>query len=254
MNNSASVPLLFGVRKSQIFLENRHFAAENLCHPTSSIFSDEFFKDFLSLSKSMYFIDGCVILYLRLFLYSIEFTIVFAGLQEKLLNILSFLVVPKKKGADIMIVRHHYMELLKIYRDVQLVKILAGIRRCGKSTILEMLQDDLIKCDVSADYIISMRYTSEDFEEGMDDRDMYNGIKEKIIDGGRYYLLLDKMQEVTGWEKDRQQSFGKDDTDIYVTSSNSKLMSIEISTYLTGRYISIPVFHCHLQSIWSSKK
>ena len=79
-----------------------------------------------------------------------------------------------------MIVRPHYLDLLKTYRDVPLVKILAGIRRCGKSTILDMLQDDLIKSGVPADHIISMRYTSEDFDDGMTDKDMYNGIKENL--------------------------------------------------------------------------
>ena len=100
-----------------------------------------------------------------------------------------------------MILRPHYLEMLKTYRDVPLVKILAGIRRCGKSTILEMLEEDLIKSGVPDDRIISMRYTSEDFDEGMTDKDMYNSIKEKMTEGGHYYLLLDEVQEVTGWEK-----------------------------------------------------
>lgn len=141
-----------------------------------------------------------------------------------------------------MIVRPYYLNLLKTYRDVPLVKILAGIRRCGKSTILEMLKEDLIKSGISADHIISMRYTSEDFDDGMTDKDMYNGIKNKMTDGGRYYLLLDEVQEINGWEKAVNSLLENTDTDIYVTGSNSKLMSSEISTYLTGRYISIPVF------------
>ena len=141
-----------------------------------------------------------------------------------------------------MIIRPQYMELLRTYRDVPLVKILAGIRRCGKSTILEMLQDDLLKNGVAADHIISMRYTSEDFEDGMTDKDMYNGIKEQMTGDGRYYLLLDEVQEIDGWEKAVNSLLENADTDIYVTGSNSKLMSSEISTYLTGRYISIPVY------------
>ena len=141
-----------------------------------------------------------------------------------------------------MIIRPQYMELLKTYRDVPLVKILAGIRRCGKSTILEMLRDDLLKSGVSADHIISMRYTSEDFNDGMTDKDMYKGIKEQMADSGRYYLLLDEVQEIDGWEKAVNSLLENADTDIYVTGSNSKLLSSEISTYLTGRYISIPVY------------
>lgn len=150
--------------------------------------------------------------------------------------------ISEKQGGDMMIIRPQYMELLKTYRDVPLVKILAGIRRCGKSTILEMLQDDLLKNGVAADHIISMRYTSEDFDDGMTDKDMYNGIKEQMSGDGRYYLLLDEVQEIEGWEKAVNSLLENTDTDIYVTGSNSKLMSSEISTYLTGRYISIPVY------------
>lgn len=141
-----------------------------------------------------------------------------------------------------MIIRPHYMNILKTYRDVPLVKILAGIRRCGKSTILDMLQTDLANSGVAADHIISMRYTSEDYEDGMTDRDMYKEIKAQITDDKRYYLLLDEVQEIDGWEKAINSLLENANTDIYVTGSNSKLMSSEISTYLTGRYISIPVY------------
>ena len=141
-----------------------------------------------------------------------------------------------------MIIRPHYMNVLKTYRDVPLVKILAGIRRCGKSTILEMLRDDLLKSGVTADHILSMRYTSEDFDDGMTDKEMYHGIKDLMVDEGRYYLLLDEVQEIEGWEKAVNSLLENANTDIYVTGSNSKLMSSEISTYLTGRYISIPVY------------
>ena len=141
-----------------------------------------------------------------------------------------------------MIIRAQYMNTLKTYRDVPLVKILAGIRRCGKSTILDLLQEDLLQSGIAADHIISMRYTSEDFDDGMTSKDMYNGIKNQMADDERYYLLLDEVQEVNGWEKAVNSLFENANTDIYVTGSNSKLMSSEISTYLTGRYISIPVY------------
>jgi len=105
-----------------------------------------------------------------------------------------------------------------------------------------MLKDDLVSSGVPVDHIIGMRYTSENFENGMTSKDMYRGIKEKFIDGGRYYLLLDEVQEIDGWEKAVNSLFEDCNTDIYVTGSNSKLMSGEISTYLTGRYVSVPVF------------
>lgn len=113
-----------------------------------------------------------------------------------------------------MIIRPQYMDILKTYRDVPLVKILAGIRRCGKSTILEMLQDDLIKSGVPADHILNMRYTSEDFDDGMTDKEMYEGIKEKMVDADRYYLLLDEVQEVNGWEKAVNSLLENANTDI----------------------------------------
>lgn len=141
-----------------------------------------------------------------------------------------------------MIIRPHYMKMLKTYRDVPLVKILAGVRRCGKSTILEMLRDDLKSSGIPDDHIIFERYTSEYIDENMTDRDMHNAIKEKMTDKDRYYILLDEVQEISGWEKAVNSLLENENTDIYVTGSNSKLMSSEISTYLTGRYISIPVF------------
>ena len=153
-----------------------------------------------------------------------------------------------------MIIRPHYLNLLRTYRDIPLVKILAGIRRCGKSTILEMLQDDLIKSGVPSDHIISMRYTSEDFDNGMTDKDMYNSIKEKMTDDRRYYLLLDEVQEITGWEKAVNSLLENANTDLYVIGSNSKLMSGEISTYLTGRYISLPVFTLSFAEYMEFKK
>lgn len=153
-----------------------------------------------------------------------------------------------------MIVRTQYMDMLKNYRDVPLVKILAGIRRCGKSTILDMLKEDLLKSGIAADHIISMRYTSEDFDDGMTDKDMYNGIKEKMADDGRYYLLLDEVQEIDGWEKAVNSLLENANTDIYVTGSNSKLMSSELSTYLTGRYISIPVYTLSFSEYLEFKK
>lgn len=141
-----------------------------------------------------------------------------------------------------MIYRPHYMDALRVYRDAPLVKILAGIRRCGKSTLLDMLGEELQKDGVPGDHIIAMRYTSEDLDEGMTDKDMYRGIRERMADNARYYLLLDEVQEIDGWEKAVNSLLENANTDIYVTGSNSKLMAGEISTYLSGRYVSIPVY------------
>lgn len=144
--------------------------------------------------------------------------------------------------AIFMITRPYYIKILKKYRNVPLVKILAGVRRCGKSTVLEMLREDLKKNGIPKNHIIEMRYTSENFEDGMTHKEMYNDIKKKITDNECYYLLLDEVQEINGWEKAINSFLENENTDIYVTGSNSKLMSSEISTYLSGRYIQIPVF------------
>ncbi len=141
-----------------------------------------------------------------------------------------------------MIPREKYIEVLKTYRNAQLVKILAGIRRAGKSTILQMLKEDLLKDGTDSDHIICMTYTADDFSDGMTERDMYKSIISRITDSERYYLLLDEVQEINGWERAVNSLLENYNTDIYAAGSNSKLMAGEISTYLTGRYISIPVY------------
>lgn len=162
--------------------------------------------------------------------------------EEKTLDFSGLFSYTEEKGGETVIVRPSYLEALRSYRDVPLVKILAGIRRCGKSTILEMLRDDLLQSGVEPSHIITMRYTSEELDEDMTDKDMYRAIKAKMTGEGRYYLLLDEVQEVAGWEKAINSLLEGADTDIYVTGSNSKLMAGEISTYLTGRYVLIPVY------------
>ena len=153
-----------------------------------------------------------------------------------------------------MIIRKDYLDKIKPYKDVKLVKILAGIRRCGKSTIFEMLKNELTDCGVAKDHIISLKYSSNDFAGSFTAKDMFDDIKKQIVDGKRYYLLLDEVQEVNGWEKVVNAFLEDYDTDIYVTGSNSKLMSSEISTYLAGRYITIPVYTLSFKEYKEFKK
>ena len=141
-----------------------------------------------------------------------------------------------------MILRSYYLNALKKYRDIPIVKILSGIRRSGKSTILDMLKDDLISSGIPSDHVICARYTSEEFDDDMSAKEMYQDIKKQMEDNDCYYLLLDEVQEVEGWEKVVNSFLENFNTDIYVTGSNSRLMSSEISTYLTGRYVLIPVY------------
>lgn len=141
-----------------------------------------------------------------------------------------------------MIIRPNYLAKLKPFIDVKLVKILAGVRRSGKSTILEMLKNHLLSNGVDQKHIITRKYSNEDFDTSFDSKMMYEDLKKSIVDDERYYLLLDELQEIIGWEKVINTLLEDYNTDIYVTGSNSKLMSSEISTYLTGRYITIPVY------------
>ena len=141
-----------------------------------------------------------------------------------------------------MILREEYLKKLSTYMDAPIIKILAGIRRCGKSTILEMLHKELISKGIDKSNIICKRYTSFEIDDCYTAKDMYNDIKKEMINDNKYYLLLDEVQEIDGWEKAINSLLEDTNADMYVTGSNSKLMSSEISTYLTGRYVLIPVY------------
>jgi len=153
-----------------------------------------------------------------------------------------------------MIIRNDYIEKLKPFINVKLVKILAGIRRSGKSTILEMLKSELISHGINENHIITKKYSSESYDKNFTLSDMINEIKEKFLDSEKYYILLDELQEIDGWEKAVNTLLEDYNTDIYVTGSNSKLMSSEISTYLTGRYITIPVYTLSFKEYLTFKK
>ena len=141
-----------------------------------------------------------------------------------------------------MINRPDYIEAIEPFIDKPLVKILAGVRRCGKSTIFEMLKEEFLRRGVSMDHIICKRYTEMDIPENITAKQMYDELTAAMLGKGHCYLLLDEIQEIDGWEKAVNSLLESTDADIYVTGSNSKLMSGEISTYLTGRYVSIPVY------------
>ena len=126
--------------------------------------------------------------------------------------------------------------------DAPFVKILSGIRRCGKSTILKMVINELIKSGVPDERILIYNFDSLQFEDIKAAKLLYEAVKQRLSTEGRTYLFLDEIQEVESWEKAVNSFMTDFDVDIYVTGSNSRMMSSEISTYLTGRYISIRVF------------
>ncbi|MDO4265515.1 MAG: ATP-binding protein [Eubacteriales bacterium] len=141
-----------------------------------------------------------------------------------------------------MIYRSLYMDKIMPYVDAPFVKILTGVRRCGKSTILKMIMDKLrTERNIPDERIVSCRYDSMEYED-MTAKQMYVQLKERILPGGKTYLFLDEVQEIAGWEKVVNSLASDFDVDLYITGSNSRMMSSEISTYLTGRYISFRIF------------
>lgn len=140
-----------------------------------------------------------------------------------------------------VIIRPDYLNNIKPFVDLKMIKIFAGVRRSGKSYLLDMVGDELLSRGVKRDHIIYKLYTSIDFKI-KDSIDMFKQIGDMILDDDRYYLLLDEVQEVDEWEKAINSLFEKYNVDIYVTGSNSKLTSEKISSFLSGRYILIPVY------------
>ena len=141
-----------------------------------------------------------------------------------------------------MIYRKQYMDKIVPFIDTPFVKILTGVRRCGKSTILAMLHEELKKQGVLSEQILSYKFDSLRYEELDTASKLYKEIEKHLIPGQRTYLFLDEIQEVKDWEKAVNSFMTDFDVDIYVTGSNSRMMSSEISTYLTGRYVSFRIY------------
>ncbi len=137
-----------------------------------------------------------------------------------------------------MIERNKYMDKLLAYKDTEFIKVITGIRRCGKSSLLKLFKEKLIKEDKRTS-IIYMNFESFEFDEIVNYKDMYNEIKKNIKKGQKNYILLDEVQRVKEWEKCVNSLQVDFDCDIYITGSNAYLLSSELSTYLSGRYIEI---------------
>ncbi len=140
-----------------------------------------------------------------------------------------------------MINRPIYVNKIMAYADTPFVKILTGVRRCGKSTILKMIMNELRSRGIPEEQIVSYRFDSMEYED-MTAKEMYTELKGRISPNGRTYFFLDELQEVTGWEKVVNSLASDYDVDIYVTGSNSRMMSSELATYLTGRYVAFRIY------------
>lgn len=152
-----------------------------------------------------------------------------------------------------MIYRPMYVDNIMKYADAPFVKILTGVRRCGKSTILKMIMEELRKRGAGDEQIVSYRFDSMEYED-ITAKEMFAMIKSKLCDGKKTYLFLDEVQEIYHWEKIVNSLASDYDVDIYVTGSNSRMMSSEIETYLTGRYIAFRIYTLSFSEYLTFKK
>lgn len=137
--------------------------------------------------------------------------------------------------------RNIYLNQLIAFKDKEPVKVIIGIRRCGKSSLLKLMQEYLLNSGVKQDQIIAINFESLEFQE-MNYKELYEYVKKKIPTTKRAYLFFDELQRIERWE-DAINSFRVDfDCDIYITGSNSYLLSSEYSTYLSGRYVEIKMY------------
>lgn len=138
-----------------------------------------------------------------------------------------------------MVERKEYLEQLAQWKDEQVIKVITGIRRCGKSTLLLQYQTWLKANGVSADQIVSVNFEELEYEELLDYRKLYEYLKNHLCVGKKTYIFLDEIQKVTAFEKVVDSLYVKPDIDIYITGSNAYMLSSDLATLLTGRYVEI---------------
>ena len=142
---------------------------------------------------------------------------------------------------DTLMPRDLYLRQLVSFQDTEPVKVVTGIRRCGKSSLLKLMRRHLLNSGVNPDQIVSMNFESMEFRE-MDVKSFYRYVKERVLNDKRMYLFFDELQRLPHWE-DAVNSFRVDfDCDIYITGSNAYLLSSEYASYLSGRYVEIKMY------------
>lgn len=146
--------------------------------------------------------------------------------------------------------RNLYLNRMIAFQDTELIKVITGIRRCGKSSLMKLMAQHLRDSGVHEEQIIEINFESMSITD-MDARGFYDYVKARILPGRRMYLFFDEVQKIAGWEA-AVNSFRVDfDCDIYITGSNAYLLSSELSTYLSGRYVEIKVFPLSFQEFLS---
>lgn len=138
-----------------------------------------------------------------------------------------------------MIKRETYLHKLVGFKDKKIIKIITGIRRCGKSTLFQIFKDYLLKNGIEKEQIIMINFEDADFENLLDRKILYNYLKEKLLPQKMNYIFLDEIQNVNEFQKVVDSLYIRDNVDIYITGSNAYLLSGEIATLLSGRYVEI---------------
>lgn len=135
--------------------------------------------------------------------------------------------------------RDEYLKQLIAFKDKPFIKVVTGIRRCGKTFLLNLFERYLLSQGIDADNIIRINFESINFEDIADYKALYNEVKVRLNTSGKTYILLDEIQVVKDWEKAVNSFLVDFDVDIYITGSNAYLLSSEFSTFLSGRYVEI---------------
>lgn len=141
-----------------------------------------------------------------------------------------------------MIARIDYINYLNKFKDMPLIKVISGVRRCGKSTLFLQYIEYLKSNNIDDDHIIFINFEDLEYEEYTNYKMLYNYLNKRIIDSKKYYIFLDEIQNVEKYEKTVDSLLVKGNCDIYITGSNAYMLSSELSTLLSGRYIEIKMF------------
>lgn len=141
-----------------------------------------------------------------------------------------------------MLIREEYLRKLIDSKDLNLIKVITGVRRSGKSTLLLQYKDYLLSQNIKEKDIIYMNFESAEWYEIKDYNDLYKNITSKITDGNKKYILLDEVQNVVGWEKAVNSLLVDTNSDIHITGSNAYLLSSELTTLLAGRVLTIKIY------------
>lgn len=153
----------------------------------------------------------------------------------------------------IRIDRKEYLDILVKSKDRQIIKVVSGVRRCGKSTLFEIYKDFLLENGVAKNQIISINFEDMDYEELTDYKKLYEYIKSKMIENKRNYIFLDEIQHVDKFEKVVDSLFIKENTDLYITGSNAYFMSSELATLLSGRYVELKMLPLSFKEYYQAK-